>query len=349
MQKLTVFIALISMTGSLLANPADLATVTIEKVQVPVMREFTGTVEAVNQATMKAQTSGRIAEVYFDVNDVAKKGELLARFSNKSQKAALDQAQAALDEASANYERNNADLLRYRDLYAKQLVAKSVLDQAEASAKAADARLKGAEAGLKSATENYEYTIIRAPYSGIVSKRMVEVGEAVNPGTPLFSGVSLNQLRVSVSIPQGMMESVRKDGKALVGVDGKQLQGTGITVFPIADELSHTFTTRINLPEGTENLYPGMLVPVSFMIGQELALVIPSDAMIHRGEINAVYVQRPDQTISMRQVRPGPLLADGRRVIHAGLSEGEKVFTDPLAAVVVMKQVPETASTGKAE
>lgn len=349
MHKLTLFIALISISGSLLANPADLATLTIEKVQVPVTREFTGTVEAVNQATMRAQTSGRIAELYFDVNDVAKKGEILARFRNKTQKAALDQAKAALEEARANFDRTQADLQRYRDLYAKQLVAKSVLDQSEAAAKAADARLKGAQAGLKSAKENYEYTIIRAPYSGIVSKRMVEVGEAVNPGTPLFSGVSLNQLRVAVSIPQGMMESVRKDGKALIDVDGKQLKGTNITVFPIADELSHTFTTRINLPEGTENLYPGMLVPVNFVIGEEPALVVPTGAMIHRGEINAVYVQNPDNSISMRQVRPGPVLADGRRVIHAGLSAGEKVFTDPLAAIVAMKQTPQAGAKGDDE
>jgi RND family efflux transporter MFP subunit len=297
----------------------------VERVLLPNIHPLTGKVEAVNQATMTAQTSGRIAELYFDVNDVVSKGEVLARLRSEPQKAELDVAEA-------EHERAQAEFNRINDLYERKLVALAMLDQARAT-------LKTAEARLNSARESFDYTVIRAPYSGIVTKRHVEIGESVRPGSPLVSGIALNELRIAVDVPQSLVDAVRANKKAYVDIaPGKRIDASKITVFPYADELSHGFTARIDLPRGVEGLYPGMLVTVNFIAGETMSLVVPAQSVVNRGEVQAVYVQRKDGGVAMRQVRLGRLLENNRREIHAGVAEGELVFVDPLAATVALKQ-----------
>jgi len=108
---------------------SDLMVVPVKRINVPVIKQFTGAIEAVHKATMKAQTSGRLAEIYFDVDDIVKQGDVLARFRNQRQKAELDLANAGLQEAQAENERAQADYDRYQNLYEKKLVALSVVDQ----------------------------------------------------------------------------------------------------------------------------------------------------------------------------------------------------------------------------
>lgn len=343
------------------SDAADKAqTATARRIAVPVIKLFTGTVEAVNKATMKAQTSGRLAEIYVDVDDIVKPDDVLARFRNERQKAEMELAQAGLEEASAEYERNQADYERYQNLYQQKLIAVTTLDQSRAALKASKARLDAARARIKQAREDYEYTIIRAPYSGIVTQRHVEVGESVNPGSPLVSGISLDKLRVTVQVPQSVVETIRTRQQGMLYLDdGAVISSNQLTVFPFADETSHSFTVRLELPSSDRllngaSLYPGMLVKTGFIAGEQQLLVIPASALVQRGEINAVYVKTADGRIVMRQVRPGQLVPavsaggpaelpqsqakqQAQRIIHAGLSEGEQVYLNPLQATAALK------------
>lgn len=316
-----------------------LHTAPVTRSIIPVVYQSHGFVEAVHKATIKAETSGRIAELYFDVDDIVDRGEVIARFSNTRQKAELELAQAGLEEARAEYERSQSDFRRIQDLYEKKLVAVAALDKARADQDAAQARLKGAEARVKKARQEYEYTVVRAPYSGIVTRRHVEVGEAVSPGSPLISGLSLDSLRAVVDIPQSHVDRVRTNKQAFIYLaSGEQLSSDQLTVFPYADENSHTFRVRVELQGGVEGLYPGMMIRIGFVVGETDVLLVPDSAIVNRGEITAVYVQYEDRRIVMRQVRVGERVEDNRSIVHAGLSEGEQVFTDPQAATVALKQ-----------
>ncbi len=352
-------------------------TTPVIRIAVPVIKQFTGTVEAVNKATMKAQTSGRLAEIYVDVDDIVKPDDVLARFRNERQKAEMDLAQAGLEEARAEYERNQADYDRYQNLYEQKLIAVTMLDQSRAALKTSKARLDAARARIKQAREEYEYTIIRAPYSGIVTQRHVEVGESVNPGSPLVSGISLDELRVTVQVPQSIVETIRTRKQGMLYLaDGDVISSNELTVFPFADEMSHSFTVRLELPSSDKllngaSLYPGMLVNTGFVTGEQKLLVIPASALVQRGEINAVYVKTVDERIVMRQVRPGqqvPVVSaiefvelannQALQIIHAGLSEGEQVYLNPLQATAALKhqlqqqpaqQQPEKQQSGSAD
>ncbi|MFN7213961.1 MAG: efflux RND transporter periplasmic adaptor subunit, partial [Lysobacteraceae bacterium] len=176
----------------------SLATVVVAPATAARERSWDGVVQAVNQATLAAQTAGRVVELPFDVNDVVKAGDVVVRFTDVEQRSGRAQAEAALRAARAQAAEADADQRRIADLAARQLVARSQLDQATARRDAARAALAAAEAGVKQAGEQVDYTVVRAPYSGLVTQRHVEIGETVAPGQPLVSGLSLGQLRVEV-------------------------------------------------------------------------------------------------------------------------------------------------------
>ena len=299
---------------------------------LPVERRLDGTIEAVNQGTVSAQTSGRVASINYDVNDFVPAGAVILKLRATEQRAGLLQAQAALSEAAARDSEARTRYERLADMYARKVVPKAMLDEATANRDAASARLSAARASVSSAREGVDYTEVRAPYAGIVTQRHVQVGESVAPGTPLVSGLSLQYLRVGVDIPQGVVESVRRTRQAAVYVGDQRIPAAKFTIFPVANPQSNTFRARIDLPENATDLYPGMFVKVGFVVGESERIALPVSAIVERSEVTAVYVWRTDGTTALRQVRLGHRVGDTVE-IAAGVLPGDQVALDPLAAM----------------
>jgi RND family efflux transporter MFP subunit len=325
------------------ASPPALESVTVRPRLTPVERELDGTIEAVNQSTVAAQTSGRVSEILYDVNDFVPAGAVIVRLRATEQRAGLLQAQAALREATAREAEAQEQFRRIEDMYERKVVPKATYDQAKANRDAAVARLTAARAALESAREGVAYTEIRAPYAGIVTKRHVEVGETVGPGTPIMSGLSLQYLRVAVDIPQSAVEQVRRIRKAAIYVDGRRIEATRLTIFPEASAPSNTFRARVELPENATDLYPGMYVKVGFVVGEVERLLVPRSAVVTRSEVTAVYVIEPDNRVTMRHVRLGRRFDDEVEML-AGLAAGERVAVDPLEAMKHLR--PDTPAPG---
>ena len=302
-------------------------------------REFRldGVVEAINRATVSAQTHGTIQKILFDVDDYVEKGTVFIHMKDTSQQAQLKKALAGEKEAISSHSNAEDEYKRIKDIYAKKLVSKATMDNATHALSVAKARLESARASLDEAHEQLSYTRVKAPYSGIVTERHVEAGETVQNGSKLMTGVSLNKLRVNVDIPQRLINKVRQNGKAYVYADtssaAEQTQVTveKITIFPIADQTSNTFKVRLDLPQGIEGLFPGMFVKASLVTGEKQVLMIPKKSIVHRSEVNAVYVVTRDGTINFRHVRLGST-NNGNQVILSGLSEGEEVALQPIQA-----------------
>lgn len=319
-------------------------------------REFRldGVVEAVNKATVSAQTGGAIEKILVDVDDYVEKGTVIVHLKDVSQKARLKKAQAGEQEAISHLSNAEDEFKRIEEIYAKKVVSKAKMDEAKHALSAAKARLDSARANLEEAREQLSYTRVQAPYSGIVTERHVEAGETVQPGSKLMTGVSLDKLRVNVDVPQSLINKIRVFGKAFVytdaaiGGDQVQVAVDKITVFPIADRASNTFKVRLDLPEGIAGLFPGMFVKASLVTGEKQVLQIPQQSIVYRSEVTAVYVVSDDGSISFRHVRLGRSNQDSR-IVLSGLDAGEKVALDPIkAGIVLMQQRRQQNSDGQA-
>jgi len=330
------FTAFLAFTTNLAAEEsANLETAIAGYESAAIERIFDGTVEAVHQATVSAQTAGRIAEVNYDVDDFVEAGAVIIRFTDVEQSTALRQAEAQLAEARARRTEAEEAYRRTQNLVERKLGSQKDLDSALASRDSAIARVKSAESAVEAARQQLDYTVVKAPYPGIVTERFVEVGESVTPGQPLMSGLSLDRLRVVTDLPQSVAGDVRKNSQAaLITAEGR-VEASQITLFPIADPVTNTFRVRLDLPDGQFGLYPGMFVKAAFRIGEAERLLIPSKAVLHRSEVTAVYVVGPDG-VRLRQIRTGQAFGDRIEVL-AGLAAGEAVAVDPVRAGIIAK------------
>lgn len=311
----------------------ELATVTVASGGASAGSAWDGVVEAVQQAELTAQTSGRVTAVHSDVNDRVAAGAVLLRLSAVEQQAGANTARAQLRAAEASAKEAEASYARYAALGSKQYVSRLQLDQARAARDAAAAGRDAARAQLAQAGQQAEYTVVRAPFAGIVSARRVEPGESVAPGQALMSVYAPGALRIEVQVPQSEAVAIRAANKArVVLADGRAVEAAAITVFPAADPGTHSVAVRVLLPELAEAPQPGVTAKVVFPIaGGDALPQIPRSALVERGEIVGVYVLA-DKRLALRQLRLGRRIGDQVEVL-AGLKGGETIAADPVAAL----------------
>ena len=313
---------------------STLATVQTELRPVALERVWDGVVEAVNQGTVSAQTSGRVTELPFDVDDHVPAGAVIVRFTAVEQQSGQRQAAAQLRGAEAAHREAEADFNRIQSVYARKLVARAQLDQAIARRDTTGALLESAQAALRAANEQLQYTVVRAPFAGVVTRRHVAVGETVQPGQPLLSGIGVGDMRISVVVPQSEAESIRTHNSAAILLDSAgaaRVAAHDLKIFPYADPQTHSIEVRLGLPANAAQLKPGTTVKVAFVVGTERQRQVPWTAVLQRSELTAVYVRSGDG-VQLRQVRLGH--RHGAQVeVHAGLRDGEQVVVDAAAAV----------------
>lgn len=296
-------------------------------------RVWDGVVEAVQQADLSAQTAGRVTVVNVDVNDHVAAGAVLLRLTAVEQQAGANTARAQLQAAEASAREAQANYQRYAALAAGQFVSRAQIDQARTARDSAVAARDAARAQLAQAGQQTEYTVVRAPFAGILSARRVEPGETVVPGQALMSMYAPGALRIEVQVPQSDAVAIRDAGKAQVALaDGRVVDAAEVTVFPAADPATHSVAVRVILPGLNAAPQPGVTAKVVFPIaGGGDALQIPFRTLAQRGEVSGVYVVGGNR-ISLRQVRLGQRNGDRVEVL-AGLKPGETIAADPVAAV----------------
>jgi len=305
--------------------------------EVPTSYMLDGIVEAELSTTISAQTNGLVKQVRFDVDDIVKKNEIVVVIDDTQQKASYQQALAAEKEARAHLNEAQLEYDRVKKVYAKKVVSKSAFDKAAAALASARARVDSAAAARSKARESLDYTRVRAPFSGVLTARLVEEGERVNVGTQLVSGVSLERLRVRTHVPQSIFQAVRDHKYAIVVTADSEIVSRDMTFFPFADPLSHSFELRVRIPLTEKSLRPGMFVKVAMEISRDQKVVIPFNSVAFRGEVTGVYVLDGDQ-LHFRHVRLGRRLADNEVVVLAGINVGDMVVTDPVAAAIEIKK-----------
>ncbi len=325
----------------------DLAIASVEEKPFPHYEVFDAVVEAVHQSTVSSRIAGEVIELNFDVGDVVPKDAIIMKFRDEEFQARVAQIQANLvadqasnREATARYKEASAESARVSNLFKRKLVSQAALDKADADLSAAAARMQALTAQIKSrqaqldeAKVNLSYTQIKAPYSGVVTERLIELGEMASPGQHLMTGISLDDTRAVAHVPQYLLEHVVKaTNPVLELIDGRQVQGQDITLVPHADDASHSFKIRVALPVLEQPIYPGLFGKLRFETGQEKIRVIPVSAIVHRGEVTGVYVITGDQ-IRFRQVRLGREMSSFEQEVLAGLSVGEAVAVEPEEAV----------------
>lgn len=332
---------------------APRATARAERARVPAVEEAVGTVQSRRRVELSAQVVARIVEVTADAGDPVPKGAMLLKLDDRELRARADQsrqalaaAEAARDravqakargdallaQAKARFERvqalhkgGAATEQQIEDAEASFLEAEAGVADAVAAIAAAEAQIQGARNVVTEAEVALGHAGIAAPLDGVVTERLVEVGDLALPGRPLLVLLDPKALRFEADIREGLVARVREGMKLEVEIPaaGATVEGTVAEIIPAADPRSRTFRVRIDLP-AAEGAYPGMFGRLRLPVGEREIVKVPARALVRVGQLETVVV-RDGERWARRYVTTGRTLPGGDVEVLSGLEGGEDV------------------------
>ena len=298
--------------------------------------EIDGVVEAVRQATVSAQATGRVATLQVKVGDKVRAGQVLATIDDRDTQTGVARSQAQVAQSEAELANAQANVQRTRDLRKQGFVSQAALDVAESQFKAAQAARAGAGAGAQQARLAQSFTQITAPFDGYVLETLAQAGDLAVPGKPVATVYAPQPLRVVVQVPASMAQTARtaKSIELQVSGSGDATQWVaptsqqGVTA---ADPVSQTLTWKMDVPAGVAaQMMPGQQTRVRFVGGAAQRMVVPQTAVLRRGELTGVYVAT-DKGFVLKAVRLGAAHGDSVEVV-AGLKAGDAVAANAIQA-----------------
>jgi RND family efflux transporter MFP subunit len=307
----------------------------------------TGTIDAVASIDLVARVSGTLEKVNQKDGAAVKKGDVLFVIEQEPYQISVASAQASLDQQNANLKQQQDNLARQQVLQKQNATSASTVESAVAQADSAKALVAAAEANLRSAKLNLSYTEITAPFDGILSAHLSDVGAYINAAsTPkLASLVQPDPVRVNFTINEKQVVQIRKALAArkqklgdlgpikvdigLPSEDAYEYTGTIDYVAPELDAASGTIAVRA-VAENKQGLFsPGMFVRVRIAADTVAdALVIPQRAISTGQQGENVLVVNKDNHVEFRLVTSGEQLPSGLQEITKGLTADDRVVVE---------------------
>ena len=322
------------------ANRVQPVTVAAVKRQdVRVILSAIGNISALNTATVRARVDGELKAIRFKEGQPVRAGALLAEIDPRSYEIALAQVQSELARNQAILKNAELDLARYKDLLAKDSIAKQQVDTQESLVNQLKATLRTDEAQVDNARLLLSYTKITAPISGRLGLKQADLGNVIRAGDAngLVTITQTQPISVVFAVPESNLPLIARKLKGTEPLtveawdrEQRVMLATGkvSTIDNTIDPVTGTIKVKAEFANADGSLFPNQFVNIKLQVNTlESALSVPS-AAIQRGAVGTfVYVVKPDNSIAIRRVRSGA--AEGDSVsVQGELEAGERVVTD---------------------
>ena len=330
-----------------------------------VVLQATGYVTPRRRATVSTQITGTLTQVLIEEGDHVEKGQVLARLEDSALRASLvaaranvATAQAQVATAQAQLNQVQADERRQAELLASGMVSKQAGEQAHTAVATnlaqLDARRREADsasAQLTQAQVNFDYTVVHAPFAGVVTEKAAQVGEIVSPlsagggftRTGVGTIVDMDSLEIEVDVGEAYIGQVHADQRAEAVLDAYpdwKIPAHVIAVVPAADRGKGTVKVRVALEQKDARLVPDIGTRVSFLASKGDAAtpqaprgaLVPAAAVVQRDGHAAVFVV-VDGKAQLRTVAPAAQDVGALKSIPAGVNAGDRVVVSPPATL----------------
>jgi RND family efflux transporter MFP subunit len=328
----TVLALLVGCSGEPPPRPASekasarVRVVQVERSSRPVITEVVGTVRAVRSATLAPLISGMVAEIRVGLGSSVRAGEILVRLSAREIEARLEQSRAVA--ALAKRDRDRATTLKEQGA-----MSSAQYDTAMSQWNVAQAR--EAEASTLA-----ERMVLRAPFAGVVTAKLANVGDTAMPGQALLVVEAPSALRFEARVPEAAADRLSVGATVPVRLDGldQDLQGRVAEIQPAADDATRTRLVKVDLPE-VAGLRSGRFGRLLVATSDSQTVTIPAEALVRHGQLETVFVV-DSGTARLRLVRAGRE-RDGSLEVVSGLSGNEKVALPGAVELVDGQRVEE--------
>jgi membrane fusion protein (multidrug efflux system) len=314
----------IAQNASFQPPPEAVTTVRAKQERWPSSVAAIGTVEAVHGVTVSADLPGLVTRIEFDSGKKVRAGDVLVRLDTRQEHAQLAAAEAQRNLSNVNFE-------RMKGLREKGITSQAEYDRAAAEHKEATARTGETQASIGRKT-------IRAPFSGVLGIRQVNLGQYLKPGDPIVPLQSLDPVYVNFDVPQQQVGDLRVGGEVRVtaqGVENSDATGAITAVNAVVDEATRNIQVQATLANPEGKLRPGMFVETQVLLGASAPVVsLPTSAINYAPYGNSVFVVgdmkgkdgKPYRGVRQQFVKLGGSRGDQVAVV-SGVKPGEEVVT----------------------
>lgn len=315
---------MIEASSQFVQPPEPVTTAKVISVSWETVLPSIGSLTAVQGVTIATELPGKVVEIVFTPGSRVKKGDLLLRQDTSSEEAQLPGAEASLTLSSRN-------LSRAKSLIAEEMISQSQLDTAQANFQQAQAAVDNLRSQIAKKT-------VRAPFSGRLGIRQINLGQSLREGDAIVSLQTLSPIYVDFQLPQQYLNQVRQDLPVRVTADGlpdRQSTGKITAINPHVNAATRSIGVQATLQNAEELLRPGMFVSVEVVLPKlQTVLSIPTTAVLYAPFGDSVFIIEEKQTedgkkyLALRQqfIRLGEKRGDFVSVL-SGLSAGESVVS----------------------
>ncbi len=315
------------------AVPVKIAPV--EKADFPVYLTGLGTVQGFNTVLVRTRVDGQINRIAFKEGQFVKEGDTLVEIDPRPFGAALDQAKAKKAQDEANLANANLDLQRFTKL--GEFATRQQTDTQRSTVAQLTAQIAADDASISNAQTQLDYATVKAPISGIVGLRQVDVGNIVNAATQsgIVTIAQVEPIAVIFTAPEDQLPDIKAALAAAppktiaLSTDGKRVLSTGTLALinNQVDTSSGTIRLKAVFDNKDHALWPGQSVSTRLLVKTlKDATVIPDDAVQHGTDGLYGYVVNPENKAELRKIKVSQSI-DGRSVVDEGLSPGQQVIT----------------------
>ena len=317
------------------------------------------TLQAYVESPIYARTSGYLKKWYHDIGTRVQQGELLADIDTPEVDQQLSQARADLVTSQANEQLSQITATRYQELIKTDGVSKQEVDNAVGDYAAKRATVQSNQANVRRLEELESFKHIYAPFSGVITRRNVDIGNLINAGNggtaqELFFLAQTDPIRTYVSVPEVYASAIRPGLGAfleLTQYPGQRFQGKVVRTADAIDLASRTLNTEVDVPNKSGQLLPGGYAQVHLLVNIAGArLQVPVNALLFRAEgLRAVVVDSNHKT-HLRPLTIGRDYGTSLEVLQ-GLNASDWIVLNPADSLdegvqVNVKELPQSAPTG---
>ena len=300
--------------------------------------------ESIRDVMVYSRVSANVIERFFEEGDVVEEGDVLVRLQddeiiNSLEQARIDlqQAEVAVRQAVVNADQSEADFARVKSLYEQQLISRQEYDQAEITSRSdsltlenAGQQLEAAKARLQAAEIQLAYTTVKSPISGVVTERLVDVGDRVSANQQLLTLQEFPPLWARIFVPEKSMPKIKIGQLARISMEtypDREFTGRIKLISPTVEAESGTLKVTIEVARDTRLLKPGMFGTVYIATDtHENAVVVPRKSIIRERNANYVFVINDDNTVTRQEVVTG-FSEEDEVEIASGLQGNEAIVT----------------------
>ncbi|MEM5311610.1 MdtA/MuxA family multidrug efflux RND transporter periplasmic adaptor subunit [Paraburkholderia sp. JHI869] len=325
--------------GAMANMPQPVSVATAKAGDMPIVITALGTVTPLADITVRTQLSGTLQDVYFQEGQMVKKGDVLAQIDPRPYQISLANAEGQLARDQALLATARLDLKRYQTLLSQDSIASQQVDTQASLVKQYEGTVKSDQANVDTYKLDLTYARIVAPVSGRVGLRQVDPGNYVTPSDTngIVVLTQLEPISVIFTTSEDNLPSIMKQLRAGTKMSVTAYDRSNTTMLEAGS--LQTIDNQIDTTTGTVKLrasfvnHEQMLFPNQFVNARLLvdtlhdAVIVPTSAVLNGSQGQYVYVAKPDNTVSVRLVKVGPVDAE-RTSVASGLAVGERVVTD---------------------